>query len=566
MKKIYILTIGLLSVTGAFAQEFSWATRAGSWAYDYGYGVTSDASGNVYVGGKYEENAEFGSTTVTCQGNHDVFVAKYSPTGAFQWVRTGGGTLGDYAHAIASDAAGNVYAAGEIEGTSIFQTGSGSGTVTVNGNPGTDDAFVAKYDASGNLLWVKNYGGYDRDDARGVAVDALGNIYVIGVFRGTATFGTTTLNAAGGNIDDVFVMKLDANGNVLWAKQIGSSGDDTGRGIAADASGNVYVTGGFIGTATFGPGVTLQPTGPNPTQFRDSYLAKFDTNGNLQWVKQGGDQWDDVSWAVAVDPAGSNVYITGEFNGNANFNGQTVSTISSTGADVFVVKYDAAGTSQWAKRFGGNLLDRGRGISADASNVYFTGQYSGTVTMGTMTRTAADSSDIFVAAFSNAGTGLWVVTPRGPADAYEDLGYEAGNAVSVSTTGKVNVTGCYLGKDTLNFFFLAPWSRTDMFVGQVDAGVPPGSVGINDLAGDNTLGLFPNPSNGMAMLSFEANYSKSYNLVIMNSIGEVVYQENIKNFGGQFNKQLDLSAYGKGMYMVTVNSADFKAVKKLALY
>src|SRR5687767_11807150 len=112
MKKLVLSILIFLPVVG-FSQSFQWAKRAGLWAFDLGYGIASDNMGNVYIAGKYEMNAVFGSATVSCAGNHDVYVAKYGPDGDFKWVRTAGGTGGDYAWAIASDGSGNVYVTGE---------------------------------------------------------------------------------------------------------------------------------------------------------------------------------------------------------------------------------------------------------------------------------------------------------------------------------------------------------------------------------------------------------------------------------------------------------------------
>ena len=167
MKKIITLFLILISA-GAFAQDFAWARNAGLWAYDYGYGIGTDAAGNVYVAGKFEMNAEFDSITVGCYGNHDMFLAKYSPSGQLLWVKTGGGYSGDYAHDMCVDAQGNIYIAGEIDGTATF------GNVTVSGNQGSDDALVVKYDSNGNVLWGRAYGGTSRDDARSISLDGAG--------------------------------------------------------------------------------------------------------------------------------------------------------------------------------------------------------------------------------------------------------------------------------------------------------------------------------------------------------------------------------------------------------
>lgn len=556
MKKLYTFLLAVLFVTGAAAQDFEWVRTAGLWAYDYGYGIQTDASGNVFVAGKYEENnAIFGDTAVPCAGNHDVFLAKYTSNGDFLWVRTGGGIGGDYAHAMTVDASGNVYVAGEIEGPNAT-----FGSVSVTANPGTDDAFVAKYDNNGNLIWVKTYGGYDRDDARSIAVDGSGNIYICGVFKNNAFFDSFTITAASQDIDDVFIAKLDNSGNVIWVHGIGGAGDDTGKALGVDGAGNVYLTGGFIGTAIFGSQSLTAPNG-----YRDMYLAKWDTNGNLAWVQQAGDDWDDVGWGLAVDNLG-NSYVTGEFHANASFGSHTITAVTSS-ADAFIAKYDPLGNALWAERFGGNLSDRSRAATFDATNVYITGQYGGTATAGSHTVTSADSSDIFVASF-NAASGMpgWVIAPRGPADVYEDLGYEGGNAIYADGSGNVYVTGSFLDVDTFNYSPVETYTRTDMFVGKVNPNVPTGQVGVTETNEPITsMNVSPNPASSFVTISFAAARQDQYTFSIINAIGQVVHSETFDNFSGQYITKMDLSAYGQGVYLVSISGAGSMQVQKVVV-
>src|ERR1700751_2728489 len=129
MKKTYLAAAILFLINCIQAQNFNWAKREGLYAYDYGYGITTDNAGNVYLAGKYEQAANFSGTILPCTGtpdcNHDIYVAQYSSTGNLNWIHTGGGNLGDYAHAIACDGRNYVYIAGEIEGSNNLITISG---------------------------------------------------------------------------------------------------------------------------------------------------------------------------------------------------------------------------------------------------------------------------------------------------------------------------------------------------------------------------------------------------------------------------------------------------------
>jgi hypothetical protein len=553
MKKIYTLVLVMIMAASASAQDFTWVTQAGLWAYDYGYGIGTDAAGNVYVSGKYEEQAIFDANTqVSCAGNHDIWVAKYSPNGQLQWVRTAGGPDGDYARCLAVDPAGNTYVAGEIEGTAMF------GSVQVQGHNGTNDIFVAKYDTNGNLVWAKYYGGWSDDKARSIAIDASGNCYITGEIKGAATFGSTTLNTNGGS-EDIFVAKLDPSGNALWAKRAGGSMDEGGKGIKVDVNGNVFVAGFFGATADFSSSTSL--TAPNG--FFDMFLAKYDSNGNLQWVNNAGDDWDDVAWAIALDNSG-NAYVTGEFNAAPMFGSQQL--ITNGMADVFIAKYNSSGAIQWAQRFGGDLIDRARGIATDGTNVYVTGQYGGTASVGSHTVTSVDSSDIFVASFTaSSGSGNWVIVNHGPADAYEDLGYESGTAVHVDNTGYVYVTGAFLDEDLFNYFNMTGWTRTDAFVGKIDPGVPTGTVGMNELASGNDVNVLPNPSNGVVTVNFNASKEETYTVQVTNTLGQAVFSEKLSNFSGQYTRKIDLTGFGSGMYLLNISGAGAAQVQKVVI-
>ncbi|GAB3204302.1 ribosomal protein S11 [Pontibacter aydingkolensis] len=248
MNKLYrlLLLCLLLASVGAQAQapDFMWAkqsvgtTRS---SIEHGRSVARDATGNTYTTGSFGNYISFGSTMLTSSGTSDVssgstdiFIVKHDASGNTIWAQRAGGTSFDYGYGIALDASGNAYVTGSFQGTASF----GNITLTSSGN---NDIFVAKYDASGNVLWAQKAGGSSSDNGYGIAVDGSGNAYVTGSLQGAASFGHISLTSRGYN--DAFVAKYDASGNVLWAQRYGDSVEDYGYGISVDASGNAYVTG-----------------------------------------------------------------------------------------------------------------------------------------------------------------------------------------------------------------------------------------------------------------------------------------------------------------------------------
>lgn len=301
---------------------WQWAVKAGGTGTDPGFGITVDSSGNCYITGHIQNTATFGTTTLTSSGSDDIFAAKLNSSGIWQWAVKAGSVSSDYGYGIAADSNGNCYFAGYFSGTATF----GTTQLTSSGN---FDVFVAKLNTSGTWQWAVKAGGSALDSALGIAVDSSGNCYVSGYFSGTMTVGATPLTSAGGN--DIFVAKLNTSGAWQWAIKIGGTGADAGIGVAADSTGNCYITGYFSGTTTFGT-ITLTSAGGH-----DAFVAKLDTSGDLQWAVKAGGTGTDDGYGLAVDSSG-NCYVVGYFDGNATFG--TTSLASSGNYDIFAAKLE----------------------------------------------------------------------------------------------------------------------------------------------------------------------------------------------------------------------------------
>ncbi|MGZ3862271.1 MAG: T9SS type A sorting domain-containing protein [Bacteroidia bacterium] len=548
MKKIYTLISACALVTTLNSQNFSWAKREGLWAYDYGYGIVNDNAGNVYVAGKYEENANFSSTILPNQGNgnHDIFLAKYDAAGNLAWVQTGGGGLGDYAHAVACDGSNNVYVAGEIEYYSTNNVIVFPGSTLTLSPVGSNDAVLLKYDLSGNLLWGVSGGGSQDDKGTGVAFDNSGNVYICGYFTGTATFGGTTINGAG--VQDIFVAKYDANGVFQWIQHGGSSGRDEPKSIKCDAAGNVYVCGFHSNGATFGS-TTLNTSGGS---YYDAFLAKYSSNGTLQWVKNDGGNYDDVAWSMTMDNSGL-IYISGEFNASAFFG--STQLITSGNADVYVACYDANGTVQWAKSAGGPLIDRARGIGCDGTTIYLTGQFGSTANFGSHSLVAADSSDIFIASISNSGNFGNALSVGGAPDSLETLGYESGIAVCAEPTGEVYATGALLDGGIFGTTSLSKYGRTDVFITKITQ--------LNNVAtyteSNGTFLVYPNPSNGNIKVSFNKQPLPETVVNVFNCYGQMVASKN-EVVSPDIN--LDLSEQQSGVYFIELKQNNESVLRR----
>lgn len=386
-----------------------WAKAAGGNGETNPNGLATDATGNVYVTGYYNaDTLNFGSgIKLINTSGYTAFVAKYNSSGVAQWAQQGTGNGASRAYGVAADASGNVYITGYFNSTSI---GFGINNAINGTNDGsTNDAFIAKFDNSGNSLWVRGSTSNSTTSGDvygfGIGVDAAGNVYVTGDFSSSSvTFGTTTLLNNGYN--DIYVVQYNSSGAFQWLRTAGGNDDDAAYGLAADASGNVYITGhiGYNSTVSFG---THSVT--NSTQSIEAFIAKYDNSGNDLWAHSSGGNSFSFNGASSITiDAGGNAYITGTYTSDSlHFGPLTIyntSALNGSGGgdimyDVFVAKYKANGILSWARTAGGDSADFGNGVAAGLNNsLYLTGQYkSPSINFAGITLTSNNSAgDAFI--------------------------------------------------------------------------------------------------------------------------------------------------------------------------
>lgn len=526
-----------------------WAKSAGIPDQDYAAEVSTDGFGNSYLTGDFGgPTITFGATTLTNPANNNFYLAKYDPAGNVLWAKCGVPNPACYATGASADAAGNVCVTGYFYGPYMV-----IGTDTL---PGTNcDMFLLKYNASGNLLWAKSFGGPNADAATGVYLDQSGNCFVTGYFRSPAVvFDTTTLNNSTASID-IFLAKLDAAGNVLWARSGGGTNTEEVSGIAVDAGGNCLITGRFSSaTATFGTTVLT-----NSSFNDDMYLVKYDPAGNVVWARSNNGWDDDAGNAVAVD-AGGNSYLAGYFRSDTIFFGSTMLVNAYGTNDMFFVKYDASGNVVWAKKIDGNDSDVGSSVSVDTyGNIFFAGNFSSaTLSVGPFTvnnaNTSGGSLDAMLAKYDPAGNVLWV----------KGIGASASDgaaSVDVNTSNVCFFAGSFtslalaFGQDTLiNPFNPSSGADYDIFLAKLED-----VTGINN-ASENTnmFLLFPNPSDGIV---FVHSNSSEGELAVCNVAGEIVFQTRIN----ASVSTLDLSAQANGIYFIKVKNETGCSVQKIIL-
>jgi len=449
--------------------SWQWAKQVGGSDTDLSLSIFADSNGNSYVTGLFSGTASFGGILLTSSGDVDVFVAKLNSAGDFEWVVQAGGGDGDGGSGISVDSNGNSYVTGFFGfGCLGGSTASFGDTVLTSGYEGYD-LFIAKLDANGNWLWAKSAPGSNRYSivSKSISIDSNGNSYITGYFWGTISFGDDVIIKDSLNDYDIFVAKMDIDGNWQWAKQAGGSApstSDDGIGISVDSYGNSYVTGDFMGTALFGD-IVLYSNGGH-----DVFVAKLDTNGNWLWVKQAGGGDGDGGSGISVDSNG-NSYVTGCFLGTASF-GDTVLNGGLSFWNFFVAKLDTNGNWQWAKKADEGILSGSLGcaISADSSgNSYVIGDFVGSVSFGGTILRCSGSCDIFVVKLDTNGNWQWAKNSGG-----SDNLYVAGFGISVDSNKNVYVTGDFYGATSFDSITLSGYGDHDIFVAKlIEKNQPP---------------------------------------------------------------------------------------------
>jgi len=542
---VLLFSFILLLPTAAFSQSWLWAKSAGGSDRDMGYNITTDATGNVFVTGSFESSSvTFGTTTLTNAhaDSADIFLVKYDPSGNVLWAKSAGGSASDIGNSVTTDATGNVFVTGYFKSSTIT-----FGTYTLT-NSGDGDIFLVKYDPSGNVLWAKSAGGSASDLGNSVTTDATGNVFITGYFESSSiTFGTYTLTNASGGYEEIFLVKYDPSGNVLWAKSADGTNEDWGNwgtSVTTDASGNVFVTGYFTSSSiTFGTYTLTNAYGG----YEEIFLVKYDPSGNVLWAKSGGGTNEDWGTSVTTDASG-NVFVTGWFmSSSITFGIYTL--INSGNRNIFLVKYDPNGNVLWAKSAGGTDYDAGGSVTTDASgNVFVTGVFgSSPMTFGTYTLTKVGGSDIFLVKYDPNGNVLWAKSAGGTNEDW-------GNSVTTDATGSVFVTGSFESSSvTFGTYTLTNAGDGDIFVAKFGT-----STGIEEIPAENNINIFPNPASDYIYINstfFDGSGMWEYQ--IYDILGNCVQSGTIES------NKINISQLSSGFYTVRFFNGGKQVIEKL---
>lgn len=540
-----------------------WATYYGGSDQDYSYGLAVDASNNLYCSGStgsISGIATPGAWQTTPGGMLDAFIYKFDSSGARLWSTYYGGTADDQAEELAVDPYGNLYATGYSGSTSGIAS-SGAYQTAMAG--GVRDAFLAKFNASGNRLWGTYYGGTDVDGGEALVAGKSGNIYMGGSTMsssGIASSGAHQPSYAGGFSGDGFLVQFDSSGKRKWATYYGGTEGETVRGLACDATGNIYACGqtaSASGIATPGAFKTLNNS-------FEAFLVRFDTTGKRLWGTYYGDAttFRQENGTRLVTDAQNTVYMVGKTDSSSAL--ATPGAYKSSGAgkaDAFIVRFDSTGNRLWGSYFGGSGDDVGFSAAGDRQgNLYVSGytvSTSGIATPGAAKTVFSGDFDVFIAKFCFEPKAGAILAPRDTLclTASMTLSNPVPGGSWISKTGKSSFTGSSMkalsaGYDTVLYVVSnncgADTARKAIYLKFCPAGIP----GAPEAA---SFHMAPNPTTGILSLSATEPIDE---VAVLDLSGRVVYRSSPHST----HTELQLQALPAGVYGIRING---QAVQKL---
>ncbi len=383
------------------------------------------------------------------------------------WLVSSGGIKSDKGTKVVHDAQGNAYITGYYNEEANFGSINTGFSFTQS-----KEAFVAKLDPQGNFVWETHGLNFYDDRGLGLTIDGNGNVYVTGTCWGGLDWPPLNVYNSTGWSDQIFVTKIDPNGNVVWMKNAGNDefdsflyNDDHGQSLATDENNNVFIT-GFISNYWDQPGVaTFDQITINLAPLDSlAFVGKLDDQGNWLWVETFGGIYAQRDNDVTVDTEG-NVYVAGGFVETQSFGTETLT--SQGGTDIYVIKYDTDGNFIWVEQAGSPLSDRANGIiDGQDGYMYVTGEFRDTCYFGASFLDNAGGPkgrDVFVAKISKNGDWEWARR------AGSKKGKDRGNMITSNNQGQIFVTGQYSSEADFGIFDIdSNGDSVQVFVAAID--------------------------------------------------------------------------------------------------
>lgn len=526
--------------------NWDWAKSSIGNHLDYGYSVATDAGGNIYMCGRfYSDTITFGNINLVNAGHLDIFLVKYDPNGNVLWAKRYGGIGYEMARSLAIDRSGNIIICGYFFGTQSFKMDSITLNLSLGGSSSNMDILVAKFDPNGNVLWAFSAGGIFRDEANCITTVGESDILVAGLFESSIiSLGNCTLANPLNEEFMPFIVRLDANGNCIWARRVLSDFVNVINSVSSSGDGNAFLAGySNSRTLTFDSIILNVPA----TDIDDNgFVAKYNSSGKIVLVKYFGGNSEDRVFAVHVDGYGD-MYATGSFkSATLNLDNYTLQNIdpSQTRKDIFLAKYNSSGNIIWAKSVGGLGDDIAYSVTTDfLGNVIMYGSFgSDSIKFGNVTlhnSSKPSGYDLAIIKYDRFGTLLWAKSAYG-------TGSEYATSATANAIGEIFLTG-YFSKDltfgSTTFVNTQPY---DVFIAKIADTV---YSGLNEKQVSNELIIYPNPATNTITFETGAN---NLQLQVYNLNGQMIMDKKLK----AGSNTIDITGFPQGMYFCRLTDTD----------
>ena len=504
---VTIFAVGLSMISFSQNYPFTWVKGVGGSQVDMGNAIQVDPSGNIFNAGIFKTTVDMDPsvegevpfTAVTDNNSNNGFILKLDNDGNYLWAKHLVGVCTPTSMKLDDD--GNIYIAEYMQGYVDFDPSDQTMELT---SGALSDAFMAKYNAQGELIWALNFGGEFQDDVNAFVLDNEGNIFMSGNFSFTVDFDSgdcmSELSVGGLDTQDMYIAKFNNDGQFIWVKQISGAFLQHCAGIALDSQQNIIVAGRFTGSTDFDPGnnvESLTPTGGGDGTAWDMDVLKRTVDGVFISVKQMGSTGQDAVMAIMLD-ANDTIYCTSSFQFAVDFDpNDEVLEFTAFGDtyDMAVFKMDIDGNLVWCSQAGGDGQMTPEAITMDAmGHIYTIGMFTGTCDIDP-SATIAESTcigdnDIFVSVLDNSGAYLWAERfGSGISGSSWDTGYGiCVDANSIYVTGQSKGQGYFSPESVFPNF--ASVGYTDAFILKLGH---PSSVKVVDVVMDDGM-IFPNPA------------------------------------------------------------------------
>jgi len=552
MKKLFALLVALIIVQNISIAQTLWANSWGGAGWDNASSSIVDDQGYLFCTGTFLGPADLDPSPniqiFEGQSFDDVFIQKYDNDGNLLWVKVITSEFSILCNVILVDDNSNVYITGEFTGTVDFNPGIGTFNV---GSNGEEDIFLLKLDSNGNFLWVNTYGGIADDFQGGISI-YNNEIIISGGFTGTADLdpGLEVLQVTSVGEADVFIQKVDDQGDLIWNKVITSSSNLTCKYNASSSNGVNYITGQFIGTTDFDPGTDIFNETPSLNSSR--YTLSLSENGEFNWVSIIESNISLTSNKLICDDIG-NIITTGVFLGEVDFDpGIGNETFNASQNAFFVQKINSSGNLIWVNSMEGTGGSVAQGVTVDSEqSIIISGEFFGEMDFDPGTGESIENSpeftsSLFVLSFSSEGAFNSVLTYESPnADA---------SSITISDSDELYLFGNFI--DSID---VDPGIGVDYHLSNGNSDQFLLKIGY-ELSIDQTsrleVSIMPNPCSKYLYIN---SYSPGLMGLIIYSInGQIVFNNpNYRN-----NSKIDLSLINNGIFIIRIQKGNRIAFKR----